>query len=282
MHFCERSEQALLWAARAGGYAQAMRLVLDHLVLNDVKTRDALAALDALDPLADAGPGAVGGPDAVGWRGAVRGLDEASADRVWQSSYGREWEFEYRPLRPGSAVSARFALACLQLFDPGFPRRHLAYAHRLASAAVGRLGSAAEVLAAAGFASAAGGSRGLARPTAATAGWTTEERLLARSFRLRPGRLVYLDIPPEALAETTVAELEQWCLRLMLSPGATAAPAGRCRSLLGELWQATTPEEYWLCCLERGFHDVAEAARLAGVFDLQLVERLARAQETAA
>jgi hypothetical protein len=65
----------------------------------------------------------------------------------------------------------------------------------------------------------------------------------------------------------------------MLPPGTPAAPAVRPHPLLRELWQATTAEEYRLCWLERGFRDAAEVARLAGVFDLRLVERLARPEE---
>jgi hypothetical protein len=286
LHFSERSERALRHAAAAGGYQDAMRLVLDRLDRDgDIKTRDALEALHTL--VADPAPARA----THGTQTGSRAPDEIApcgeqargtgAERVWESVYGREWEFEYRPLRPGSPVRARQALACLQLFASDFPLRHRAYAYRLASAASGCDGSAAAVLAAAGFTTGGRVTTELAGPTAATADWTPHERLLARTFRLRPGRLAYLDVPAEALAGSPLADVEQWCSTLMRPTGAPPAAAAECHALLRELWQATSAQEYRLCVLERGLRDADEAARLAGAFDLAFVDRLARHAETA-
>ncbi|MGW1965997.1 TfuA-like protein [Streptomyces sp. NPDC001935] len=344
LHFTERSHTGLRHAA--GPDRQAMNLLLDHLRHHgDIKTRDARHALDTLAarPVPPPAPGA------------------ASAAEVWTSSYGREWDFEHRPLKPGSTVGARLALACLQLFAPDFPERHRAYTLRLATTTAaagtagtagaagaagtaggagvagaagstgaagaaaaagaakaagaagaagtagtaggaaaatpaaagatggagapgatgtagvaGAVGAAGALLSAAGFAPATRPYARLARATEATAHWTADERLLARTFRLPPGRLVYQDLPPEAVAGSTLDELEQRCLHLLLPPTAPPAPTSRRHALLQELWQTDCDHDYRLCALERGFRDTAEAARLAGAFDLALIARLLR------
>ncbi|WP_299534938.1 TfuA-like protein [uncultured Streptomyces sp.] len=256
LHFTERSARALLH--RAGDARGAVEAVLAEIAEHgDVKKQDALLALAAEDA-----PAAVSVP----------------AASVWHSSYGREGEFDHRPLLPGSRVTARIALACLQLFAADFPDRHRAYALRLAATAAGPApdADAGRVLAAAGFPPAPRPEALLARSTAATVGWTADERLLARTFRLPPGRLVYHDLPPEALAGASPAEVERWCLRLLPPAGRPPAPTGRCHLVLRDLWQARSDHEYRLCVLERGFRDEQEAARLARVFDLELVDRLAR------
>lgn len=263
LHFTERSATGL--RHEAGPDRDAMRLLLDHLERHgDIKTRDARHALDTLAARPVPPPSRTPG----------------AAD-VWTSSYGREWDFEHRPLKPGSAVGARLALACLQLFATDFPDRHRAYALRLATATTGRTGAAGRLLSAAGFAPATRPYARLARATGATAHWTADERLLARTFRLPPGRLVYQDLPPEAVAGSTLDELEERCLRLLLPPSAQAFPTTQRHLLLRQLWQAGSDHDYRLCALERGFRDTAEAARLAGAFDLALVSRLLRAPAAA-
>ncbi|MGA5552086.1 TfuA-like protein [Streptomyces pseudogriseolus] len=259
LHFTERSATGLRHTA--GADRDAMHLLLDHLDRHgDVKTRDARHALDILAAAPVPPPPAAPG-----------------TTDIWSSSYGREWDFEHRPLRPGSAVGARLALACLQLFAADFPERHRAYTLRLAAATTGRTGSAGLLLGAAGFAPATRPHARLARATEATAGWDADERLLARTFRLPPGRLVYQDLPAEAVAGSTLEELEERCLRLLLPASATALPTPHRHTLLRQLWQAGSDHEYRLCALERGFRDTAEAARLAGAFDLALVARLLHA-----
>ncbi|MFD8733513.1 TfuA-like protein [Streptomyces sp. NPDC059618] len=263
LHFTERSATALRHAA--GPDRDAVQLLLDHLKHHgDIKTRDARHALDTLAarPVPEPAP--------------APGTAEA-----WTSSYGREWDFEHRPLKPGSTVGARLALACLQLFAVDFPERHRAYALRLAAATTGRTGPAGRLLSAAGFAPATRPYARLARGTEATAHWTADERLLARTFRLPPGRLVYQDLPAEAVAGSTLDELEQRCLRLLLPPAAHTLPTAQRHTLLRQLWQAGSDHDYRLCALERGFRDTAEAARLAGAFDLALIARLLRAPAAA-
>jgi hypothetical protein len=245
-----------------------------------------LAAASTPDPVPVRDAALAGG--GVGRRGA----------EAWTSSYGRQWDFEHRPLKPGSPVSARTALACLQLFAADFPERHRAYTLRLAAATVasgttaaaggttagtGAAGSAAgaggagRLLAAAGFAPAPRPDAHLARATQATADWSTDERLLARTFRLPPGRLVYQDLPAEAVAGTTLDELQAHCLKLLRTSSSPVTSTARRHALLRELWQATSEHEYRLCALERGLCDTTEAARLAGLFDLALIARLAHA-----
>lgn len=263
LHFTERSAAGLRHAA--GPDRDAMQLLLDHLGRHgDIKTRDARHALDTLAsrPVPQPAPG------------------PGTAD-AWPSSYGREWDFEHRPLKPGSVVGARLALACLQLFAADFPERHRAYTLRLAAATTGRTGSAGAILGAAGFAPASRPDAHLARPTEATAGWSADERLLARTFRLPPGRLVYQDLPAEAVTGATLDELEERCLRLLLPPSAPAFPTTHRHALLRQLWQADSDHAYRLCALERGFRDTAEAARLAGAFDLALIARLLHAPAAA-
>ncbi|WP_328972386.1 TfuA-like protein [Streptomyces sp. NBC_00239] len=268
LHFTERSEQALLHYA--GDCRAAMTSVLGHIHAHgDVKAQDALAALAALDAetLADAHTS----PD------AQDRTHTHVAQPVWESSYGAEWAFERRPLRPGSAVTERTALACLQLFAADFPARHLRYALHTAARTTGlpHTADAAALLGAAGYAPATRPDARLAVPTPDTGAWSGEERLLARTFRLRPGRLVYADLPGEALAGTTRAELEQWCLKLAAPADRPPVSAAQCHAVLRRLWQARGPQEYRLSALERGFRDEAEAARYAGGFDLSLVARLA-------
>ncbi|MGW7264859.1 TfuA-like protein [Streptomyces sp. NPDC054842] len=263
LHFTERSAAGLRHAA--GADQHAMDLLLDHLAAHgDIKARDAREALDTL---------------------AARPLTPPAASPhpadAWTSSYGRQWDFEHRPLQPGSPVSARSALACLQLFAADFPERHRAYALRLAAATTGRTGSAGQLLAAVGFAPAPRPDAQLARATEATAHWSADERLLARTFRLPPGRLVYQDLPGEAVAGTTLDELQDRCLKLLRVPSTPATPTPQRHALLRELWQAGSEHEYRLCALERGLCDTAEAARLAGHFDLALVARLAHAPAAA-
>lgn len=263
LHFTERSAAGL--RHEAGPDRDAMQLLLDHLHRHgDIKTRDARHALDTLAarPVPPPCP--------------APGTAEA-----WPSSYGREWDFEHRPLRPGSAVGARLALACLQLFAVDFPERHRAYTLRLAAATTGCTGCAGRLLDAAGFAPATRPYARLARATEATADWSADERLLARTFRLPPGRLVYQDLPAEALGDSTLDEVEERCLRLLLPPSAPAAPTAHRHALLRQLWQADSDHEYRLCALERGFRDTAEAARLAGAFDLALIARLLHAPAAA-
>ncbi|MFJ3203747.1 TfuA-like protein [Streptomyces sp. NPDC086989] len=285
LHFTERSERALLH--HAGPARPAMQRLVDHLAAHgDVKTQDALAALRLLEAEFAAQPA-----DDSGWGPAARTVDDRAgepageggaaggatvAGAVWESSYGSEWAFERRPVRGGSAVGSRHALACLQLFEADFPERHRAYARRMAAAAVGLPAGAGSgaLLGAAGFAPATRPDARLARPTAATAHWSAEDRLLTRTFRLRPGRLVYADLPPEALAGTGTAELEQWCLRLAAPAGPPPVPPARWHALLRRLWGAQHPHEYRLCALERGFRDEAEAARLAAAFNPALVALL--------
>ncbi|MFF3420023.1 TfuA-like protein [Streptomyces sp. NPDC002698] len=258
LHFTERSATGL--RHEAGPDRDAMHLLLDHLQRHgDIKTRDARDALHTLAARPVPPPSHAPGP----------------ADN-WTSSYGRQWDFEHRPLKPGSAVGARLALACQQLFATDFPDRHRAYALRMAAATTRTTGTAGRLLGAAGFAPATRPHARLARGTEATAHWTADERLLARTFRLPPGRLVYQDLPAEAVAGTTLDELEQRCLRLLLPPGAQAPPTARRHTLLSRLWQAGSEHDYRLCALERGFRDTAEAARLAGAFDLTLIARLLR------
>ncbi|MFF4102608.1 TfuA-like protein [Streptomyces sp. NPDC001903] len=266
LHFTERSERALLH--HAGPARPAMRRLLDHLAAHgDVKTQDARAALRLLEAEFAAETGA---EPAAQWAAG------ASAGAVWGSSYGAEWAFERRPVRGGSAIGSRHALACLQLFEADFPERHLAYARRMAADAVGLPGGVGSgaLLGAAGFAPATRPDARLARPTAATAHWSAEDRLLARTFRLRPGRLVYADLPPEALAGTGAAELEQWCLRLAAPAGGPPVPPVNWHALLRRLWGVRRPHEYRLAALERGFRDEAEAARLAASFNPALVALL--------
>ncbi|MEU9137021.1 TfuA-like protein [Streptomyces sp. NPDC048404] len=263
LHFTERSATGL--RHEAGPDRDAMQLLLDHLRHHgDIKTRDARNALDTLAARPVPPPSHAPG----------------TAD-VWTSSYGREGDFEHRPLKPGSAVGARLALACLQLFATDFPDRHRAYALRMAAATTRTTGTAGRLLGAAGFAPATRPHARLARGTEATAHWTADERLLARTFRLPPGRLVYQDLPAEAVTGTTLDELEQRCLRLLLPPGAHPLPTTQRHTLLRQLWQAGSDHDYRLCALERGFRDTAEAARLAGAFDLALITRLLRAPAAA-
>ncbi|MFE2147092.1 TfuA-like protein, partial [Streptomyces sp. NPDC059456] len=82
-----------------------------------------------------AAPAADPAAASAGESGPEAGATVAGA--VWESSYGSEWAFERRPVRDGSAVGSRHALACLQLFEADFPERHRAYARRMAAAAVG-------------------------------------------------------------------------------------------------------------------------------------------------
>ncbi len=269
LHFTERSARSLLH--HAGPAREAVEAVLARIALRgDVKRQDALLALRSLaaGTSGDA-PSATG----TGLEAEVPSAGDPAA--VWGSSYGREWEFEHRRLAPGSPVGARLALACLQLFAADFPERHLAYVLRLAGSAVGRQ-AAPRILGAAGFPPAPRSDALLARATAATGGWMAEERLLARTFRLPPGRLVYHDLPPEALAGAGPAEVERWCLRLLRPDGRPGVPEARCHAVLRDLWQAGSDHEYRLSVLERGFRDEAEAARLARAFDLDLVDSLAR------
>ncbi|MFD5508205.1 TfuA-like protein [Streptomyces sp. NPDC127051] len=277
LHFTERSEQALLH--HAGPARPAMMRLLDHLAAHgDVKTQDALSALRLLEAefAAESAEDASGeSAGDSGWGVAA----DASAAAVWGSSYGAEWAFERRPVRSGSVVGSRHALACLQLFEPDFPERHRAYARRMAADSVGLPGGVGSgaLLGAAGFAPATRPDARLARPTAATVHWSAEDRLLARTFRLRPGRLVYADLPPEALAGTGLAELEQWCLRLAAPAGPSPVPPVppvRWHALLRRLWGVQRPHEYRLAALERGFRDEAEAARLAAAFNPALVALL--------
>ncbi|MET8100065.1 TfuA-like protein [Streptomyces sp. NPDC005236] len=263
LHFTERSATGL--RHEAGPDRDAMHLLLDHLERHgDIKTRDARHALDTLAARPVPAPSRT-----------------TAGAETWTSSYGREWDFEHRPLKPGSAVGARLALACLQLFATDFPDRHRAYALRLAAATTGRTGPAGTLLSAAGFAPATRPYARLARATEATAHWTADERLLARTFRLPPGRLVYQDLPAEAIADGTLDELEQRCLRLLLPPLAQALPTTQRHTVLRQLWQAGSDHDYRLCALERGFRDTAEAARLAGAFDLALIARLLQAPAAA-
>ncbi|SCG55570.1 TfuA-like protein [Micromonospora halophytica] len=251
LHYMTRSPAALRAEADAAGLSAEMALLLDHLAAGgDVKRQDALDAVRTL-----AGP-----------------ITGATTSTRWTSSYGTEWALDSTPLVAGSTVTRRQALACLQLFDASYPQRHRAYVHRVVRDTNGAATPAA-MFAAAGIDARIAADR-FGAPTAAAADWSVEDRALVRTFRLPPGRCVYADLPPEAMADRSPATVAGWYARLAGGDSSTQ----QWRELLGELWSAPTPQELTLSALERGFRDLDEALRLARPFSARLVRSLAGAE----
>ncbi|MGC5330634.1 TfuA-like protein [Micromonospora sp. DT62] len=250
LHYMTRSPAALRADATAEGVGEQMAALLEHLAAGgDVKRQDALDAVRTL-----AGP-----------------FTQATTSTRWTSSYGTEWALDSTPLVAGSSVTRRRALACLQLFDTSYPQRHRAYVHRVVRDTNGAITPTA-MFAAAGIDARTAANR-FGAPTAATVGWSAEDRALVRTFRLPPGRCVYADLPPEATADRSPGTIVDWCTRLAGDGSGTR----QWRELLGELWSAPTPQELTLSALERGFRDLDEALRLARPFSARLVGSLASA-----
>jgi len=253
LHFTERTPGAL--RASAG---PAMAMLLDYLSIGNVKTRDAL--------------------DAIFRANAPDGVNAQAPTVRWDNSFTMETALYHRPVMHGMAVTARQVLACLQLFAVDYPARHRAYVWRVArgnatNEVQDKMGEAAAFLRDAGFSITAVAHSRYAAPSAATVDWSPEERAFVRTFRLPPGRGIYLDLPPEALSGG-MPELIAACQSLLANSDADRGGLGQWRSLLQGLWSAPGNEAFQLSAMERGFSDVDEALRLAQDFNFPMVRTM--------
>lgn len=248
LHFTERSPTELR-ARSEPTCMPAMNRVLAHLAQGgDVKRSDAAVAIDWA-------------VHSAGRTGSAGG--EAAGGTSRHSSYTAEERFEVSPAGPGTDVTARLALAALQLFAADFPDRHRRYVERICGVRDGGL-DALSVLRAAGFVSDGPLQGPYASPTHATQHWPQATRVLVRTFRLSPGRLTYTSLTPEVMAGRDINAVVQWC---EATRNTQPARRGDCLDALRGLWSAHRTGELRLACLERGFRNVDEAIRWSARFD---------------
>lgn len=257
IHFTERSRPRLLCEANAAGLQSEMVVVLDYLSTRrgDVKTADALDAIST----------AVTGPH-------HHAASHEAAPSSWSTSYGLEWQLDCTPGSP-SEVPRRLALACMQLFKPKYPELHKSYVHRIARATTHSNADATGLLSAIGFSRESLEESPWSRPTSETAHWTSAERILVRTFRLMPGRCIYVNVPEECTDGTSFETIQRWCEQLgaRWKNEACFGRPGEWRRLLRELWGVSTDQDFSLKAAERGFRDEFEALRYASVFDPGIV-----------
>jgi hypothetical protein len=221
---------------------------------HDIKLRDAREALRVLAGPANAhrAPRSTVATEATSTK-----FNPAAQTAPALSALARGWALDETPVRPGSPVTVRVAIATLQLLVPDYPQRHLAYARRLATLDLrGRRPFSA------------GGMAGqcppwLTAPSAATRGWSREDRRLARTFRLYPGRNVYTGLDRELLGEDRVEDVEDVAAALL-----TVRDIGRreVAATLATVW-APDGDRLELAALERGFRNLEEAFQLLAMFD---------------
>jgi hypothetical protein len=251
LHFTERNPAALQAAAAAAGLGPAAAAALLRSVGDgdDVKQADAAEAIRMV---------VAGEVTPVG----------GDATAIPVSSYEAEWTLEHTPFTPGGPTRAEI-LTFVQLALPDYPERHRRRVRRVVSRAAGLPADsrATDLLAAAGMRCA-----GLSH-------WTAE-RILVRSFRVAPGRLVVVDLPDEATWGLDRDELVDDCRTLLElsrevaarvsgAPHWAAWPDAAVDTELRHAWcigvgAGETGLE--LAAVERGFRDLDEARRRARRF----------------
>lgn len=248
VHFSERSDRALLVAARAAGLEPEMRGVLRTVAApdGDVKRTDAEAAVRTV--LAGAGRPGPTGP-------------------IPDTSYRREWRLHHTPAGGGpDGPTARQVLAYAQLFRPDYPDLHTRYVLgrlRPEHPLVGAGGREPRWLA--GLTPDELVRRGLLTRDEATGLDAGQRaiRVLVRSFRLRSGRCVYEEIPAELRPD--LPTLTGQCARLLglteramlTNPSFHPAdlPAESVASAFAPLWRVT---DLPTALLDRGFRDIED------------------------
>jgi hypothetical protein len=256
LHFTERSWSALAASAAPWGLSGAVAAVSGRLRAgHDIKLRDAREALRVLAGPANAhrAPRSTVATEATSTK-----FNPAAQTAPALSALARGWALDETPVRPGSPVTVRVAIATLQLLVPDYPQRHLAYARRLATLDLrGRRPFSA------------GGMAGqcppwLTAPSAATRGWSREDRRLARTFRLYPGRNVYTGLNRELLGEDRVEDVEDVAAALLT--GRRHSGRREVAATLATVW-APDGDRLELAALERGFRNLEEAFQLLAMFD---------------
>jgi hypothetical protein len=250
LHFTERNPAALLVAANAAGLAEASAALLCSIGDGgDVKRRDAAEAIRAV------ASGEVTAP-------------AGGASAIPVSSYEAEWTLEETPFIPGGPTRAEI-LTFAQLAIPDYPERHRRRVRRVVARASGLPADspATDLLAAAGMR-----CHTMSEPSA--------ERILVRSFRVAPGRLVVVDLPEEAIDGLDRDELVDDCNTLLDLSREVAArvacashwrlwPDGAVDTELRHLWNARDGAgdvELERAAVDRGFRDLEEARRRARRF----------------
>jgi hypothetical protein len=259
VHFTERSRPALRRAAAAAGLTTEMDTLLAALgdrAAGDVKQRDAAAAIATL---------AAADPPAATDLGGVP-----------ESSYEAQWRLDFAPWRDGTEGDA---LTFARLFLSDYPRRHRRYVLGVAGAAPGE--DATRVAARAGLWPADEAERRdllgrfctgpeMREHTANDLALTT----IVRSFRLRPGRLVYQRFPAELFGADDLRRLNAACakaLRLnekahdtVAAYSATQLAGGVVDATFAALWGCPGDIEH--AVLDRGFAGVDHFRRQARPF----------------
>ena len=246
-HFTGRSRGRLRRLAGEHGLRAEMDLLLAALEQpepGDVKQHDAAAAITALVTAAPVSGAA--------------GLAELP-----MSSYEAQWRLEFTP--SGGATEGQI-LTFAQLFLADFPRRQVSYVRQVAGDAgqwPGEPGDRRELLAR--FCTPA--------ELRTLTGGELADRLLVRSFRLRPGRLVHLRLPVELFTERELRTLSAACAKaLRLDERAHDAVASYSASQLAGPVVDETFATRWNCAdlehavLDRGFTGVEQFRRQARPF----------------
>ncbi|MGW1864547.1 TfuA-like protein [Streptomyces mauvecolor] len=286
LHFAERTEQALRRVAAERGIADEMDRVLRAVAADDpgdVKARDAEAAVRAL--LAD---------DTAGAHRPTRGVDTVAT-----SSYECQWRLDYSPGDAAGTATLGELLTFARLFLHDYPERHRSYVLDT----IRQTTRAAEDHSEAGpcaLAAAVGlwPARLSERAELLTRFCSDQERvtasepelaglLLVRSFRLRPGNLVYQDFPHRLFEDSERDRLAADCgkaLRLdrlahqrVAQYSAAQIVGSAVDAAFLRLWGV---EDIESAVLDRGFRDVQEFRRRARPF-MVAARAMAAAHRTA-
>ncbi|MBL7256030.1 TfuA-like protein [Paractinoplanes lichenicola] len=247
-HFTARSRGLLRRLADDGGLRAEMDLLLDALNRaepGDVKQHDAASAIRALVGGAPAGPA----PD-------LRDLPA--------SSYEAQWRLDFTPY--DDVVTEGQLLTFAQLFLPDWPRRQLEHVRRIAAGA--------DLWPAAPDDRRELPARFCTPDELRTlSGDELAARLLVRSFRLRPGRLVHLRLPVELFTEKELRMLASTCAKaLRLDERAHETVASYSATQLSGEVVDDAFAAVWACpdfeneVLDRGFAGVDQFRRQARPF----------------
>jgi len=269
LHFTERTPAAFLSRADGAGMrAAASRVLAEVTDGGDVKRTDALAAIERLLSAVAATPDEV--------------AQETAECPGTISSYETEWWLEKSAWHGLSGLTRAEVLTFLQLILDDYPRRHLSYVRRVVGDTLAMPGADSEqLLTSAGLWPADARLRrellaGMmsARETFPD-GPGAADLVLVRTFRLAPGRLLYLDVPPEACIGLNMEEMESACSRLLSVADAVErhrpGSVDRLSPQLvdGELvtaWRLPDAAELELAAVDRGFRGLDEARRRCARF----------------
>ncbi|WP_167542375.1 TfuA-like protein [Rathayibacter tritici] len=243
IHFTERTDRALRAAVEESSLSKALESVLDYVDQFDVKRMDAARGMEYLQTLAKKEPNRLSRPYA------------SAFDTRTRLNFAR-WQ--------GTDFTADQVLRTLQIALPDFGGRYLDYVTAVSGA--GEIVSDIEVSLA--------GWR-LTEESPSSRGWSHAQRILARTFRLPPGNLTFMDVPEEIVRGLDVAEV---CQLISLCRGlddGTAVSRADIQDWLWKIWGCDSERAFEVEAYDRGFLEVSEALRHASAMNPRVLCRIA-------